>query len=141
MRNNIVIFIVLFLIGLVLNYQNLEPTIEPNSGWETLNSSFLKEKKLIVSDGDVEADKKVVKYLLYTKGRDDASSIFYYAFLMAIQYEYTPANYDAYQALIKPYGEITALDKNTQQLAMFFLHRGANKGNRECMQALHKLTK
>ena len=124
MRNNIVIFIVLFLIGLVLNYQNLEPTIESNSGWETLNSSFLKEKKLIVSDGDVEAYKKVVKYLLYTKGRDDASSIFYYAFLMAIQY-----------------GEITALDKNTQQLAMFFLHRGANKGNRECMQALHKLTK
>ena len=85
MRNNIVIFIVLFLIGLVLNYQNLEPTIEPNSGWETLNSSFLKEKKLIVSDGDVEAYKKVVKYLLYTKGRDDASSIFFYAILMAIK--------------------------------------------------------
>lgn len=47
MRNNIVIFIVLFLIGLVLNYQNLEPTIESNSGWETLNSSFLKEKNLL----------------------------------------------------------------------------------------------
>lgn len=140
MKKNTIIFIILFFIGLVLNFQNLKPAEDVGNDWKKLDSSCYKEKTLIIEHGDIDAYKKLLKhYKLYKNGKFDASSCFYYAFIMATKYEYFPANYDVYLSLIKPYGTVNSLDKNTKRLAVFFLYRGMNRGDKRCKKIFESI--
>lgn len=58
---------------------------------------------------------------------------------MAICYNYTPANYDAYRTIIAVYPNVDKMDEETKKLCVFFLKRGADLKDVRCLEVLKQL--
>lgn len=59
----------------------------------------------------------------------------YTALIMANKYNYHIAYYDVYDILTQKYG-LQELDEKTKELAIDYLRKGAQKGNKNCIEQL-----
>lgn len=66
------------------------------------------------------------------------SSFIDYSLIMAHYYDYAPANYDVYTALVSVFGKEDT-DSNTMKMALFYLERGARKGDIPCIDKLKEI--
>ena len=57
---------------------------------------------------------------------------------MSISYDYPPANYDAYKTIVDVYPKGDSMDIETKKLCLFFLKRGADRGDKKCLELLEK---
>ena len=76
-------------------------------------------------------------------GTANPEEILFYSMLMAGKYDYTPANYDVYQALDSFFSrnKLGDFDEETRRLAMQYLKFGAMKGDRAAIKAYDKLNR
>lgn len=63
-----------------------------------------------------------------------------YSIIMAHRHGYDPANYDIYYALMAVFGE-EKTDSATRQLALYYLNRGATRGDSLCRKELERRAK
>lgn len=135
MKIYISLLIVPFLFGFVLHCNKLKPKrIE----CFYVDSFMKKERNAIIEEGDTTAYKAYLASVIKNK-RIPRSNSFYYSFVMAICYEYTPANYDAYRTIIAVYPNVDKMDEETKKLCVFFLKRGADLKDVRCLEVLKQL--
>lgn len=135
MKKYISLLIVPFLFGFVLHCNKLKPKrIE----CFYVDSFMKKERNAIIEEGDTTAYKAYLASVIKNK-RIPRSNSFYYSFVMAICYEYTPANYDAYRTIIAVYPNVDKMDEETKKLCVFFLKRGADLKDVRCLEVLKQL--
>ena len=135
MKKYISLLIVPFLFGFVLHCNRLKPKrIE----CFYVDSFMKKERNAIIKEGDTTAYKAYLASVIKNK-RIPRSNSFYYSFVMAICYEYTPANYDAYRTIIAVYPNVNKMDEETKRLCVFFLKRGADLKDVRCLEVFKHL--
>ena len=94
----------------------------------------------IYEHGDVKSYKFLVDSCRSDK--QNFSHYLFYSFIMANKYNYVPANYDVYKALVSAYSPrngIGRIDEKTKSIALFYLMRGAYKGHRPAIDELGRL--
>ena len=94
----------------------------------------------IYEHGDVKSYKFLVDSCRSDK--QNFSHYLFYSFIMANKYNYVPANYDVYKALVSAYSPrngIGRIDEKTKSIALFYLMRGAYKGHRPAIDELRRL--
>ncbi|MDR0196153.1 MAG: hypothetical protein LBI73_13615 [Myroides sp.] len=95
------------------------------------NNSFNHYKELALMKGDTTA-----YYQLSLDYMDSPYDGFLYtALIMANKYNYHIAYYDVYDILTQKYG-LQELDEKTKELAIDYLRKGAQKGNKNCIEQL-----
>lgn len=135
MKKYISLLIVPFLFGFVLHCNKLKPKrIE----CFYVDSFMKKERNAIIKEGDTTAYKTYLVSVVKNK-RIPRSNSFFYSFFMAICYNYTPANYDAYRTIIAVYPNVDKMDEETKKLCVFFLKRGADLKDVRCLEVLKQL--
>lgn len=123
-----------FLIGLLSKMDNLKrKTIEVYY----IDKFMEKEKEAVVEKGDTSAY-RVLKASMEADERIPLSSTFYYSMIMAIYFNYAPANYDAYKTIQDVYPNRDTMDVDTRKLCSFFLRRGADRGDKRCLEVIKK---
>lgn len=116
MKKYISLLIVPFLFGFVLHCNKLKPKrIE----CFYVDSFMKKERNAIIEEGDTTAYKTYLVSVVKNK-RIPRSNSFYYSFIMAICYNYPPANYDAYRTIMAVYPNANKMDEETKRLCVFF---------------------
>lgn len=128
MKKTYYIIIAAFLLGFCFNIENLKPRVFSRC---FIDAVLYKEKVAVLENGDTVS----YKYMMSMMKNDSiaqGTTTFYYSFLMATKYNYIPANFDVYTALINTAHSLDSLDKNTKHMALFFLRRGADKGDLRC---------
>lgn len=135
MKKYISLLIVPFLFGFVLHCNKLKPKrIE----CFYVDSFMKKERNAIIKEGDTTAYKTYLVSVVKNK-RIPRSNSFFYSFFMAICYNYTPANYDAYRTIMAVYPNANKMDEETKKLCVFFLKRGADLKDVRCLEVLKQL--
>ena len=133
----IVFAFVSFLLGMFLPpYDCLQCYVNNIGG---LNSASYYEKKAIEEKGDVNAYIHVRDSIIKTPNIVHCN-YFYYALLMATEYNYKPANYDVYNSLKLAQTMLKMPSGHTEAIAIYFLKRGANSGDKRCTIELAKLS-
>lgn len=128
------VIVLSFLIGLLSNINNLKrKTIEIYY----VDKFMEKEKKMVVEKGDTSAYKEL-KASMEADERIPRSNVFYYSMIMAIYFNYAPANYDAYKTIQDVYPNRVTMDVDTRKLCSFFLRRGADRGDKHCLEIIKK---
>ena len=135
MKKYISLLIVPFLFGFVLHCNKLKPKRIECSYVDTF---MKKERNAIIKEGDTTAYKTYLVSVVKNK-RIPRSNSFFYSFFMAICYNYTPANYDAYRTIIAVYPNVDKMDEETKKLCVFFLKRGADLKDVRCLEVLKQL--
>lgn len=126
------IIVLSFLIGFLSNIDNLKrKTIEVYY----IDKFMEKEKIAVVEKGDTSAY-KTLKASMEADGRIPRSSTFYYSMIMAIYFDYSPANYDAYKTIQDVYPHRETMDADTKKLCAFFLKRGADRDDNRCLEII-----
>lgn len=116
MKKYISLLIVPFLFGFVLHCNKLKPKrIE----CFYVDSFMKKERNAIIEEGDTTAYKTYLVSVVKNKHIPRSNS-FFYSFIMAICYNYTPANYDAYRTIMAVYPNANKMDEETKRLCVFF---------------------
>lgn len=135
MKKYISLLIVPFLFGFILHYDRLKPKrIE----CFYVDSFMKKERNAIIEEGDTTAYKTYLVSVVKNKHIPRSNS-FFYSFIMAICYNYTPANYDAYRTIMAVYPNANKMDEDTKRLCVFFLKRGADYKDVRCLEVLKQL--
>ena len=134
-KYSVIIIVSCFLLGLLWNWNNLRPR---DYCRDAVDANLYKEKKAINEKGDTAAYKILVDSMRTDK-RLSKGSYFYYSFIMATIYEYTPANFDVYCALRDVYNGLDSMDVDTKYMAMFFLKRGKERGDNRCEKELKQI--
>ena len=63
------------------------------------------------------------------------------SYVMANMYDFTPANYDIYKTIVDTYAAFSCdMDERTKDFALFYLKRGAEKGDIRAQRELKKLS-
>ena len=128
------IIVLSFLIGFLSNIDNLKrKTIEVYY----IDKFMEKEKIAVVEKGDTSAY-KTLKASMEADGRIPRSSTFYYSMIMAIYFDYSPANYDAYKTIQDVYPHRETMDADTKKLCAFFLKRDADRDDNRCLEIIKK---
>ena len=104
-----------------------------------LNSASYDEKKAIEEKGDVNAYILVRDSIIKTPNIVHCN-YFYYALLMATEYNYKPANYDVYSSLKLAQSMLKKSSERTNAIALYYLKRGASYGDKKCIIELAKLS-
>lgn len=129
----IVFAVVSFLLGMFLPpYDCLQCYVDNIGG---LNSASYDEKKAIEEKGDVNAYIHVRDSIIKTPNIVHCN-YFYYALLMATEYNDKPANYDVYSSLKLA----QSISERTNAIALYYLKRGASYGDKKCIIELAKLS-
>lgn len=136
-KYSVITIVSCFLLGLLWNWNNLRPR---DYCRDAVDANLYKEKKAINEKGDTAAYKILVDSMRTDK-RLSKGSYFYYSFIMATIYEYTPANFDVYCALRDAYNGLDSMDVDTKYMAMFFLKRGKERGDGRCEKELKRIEK
>lgn len=135
MKKYISLLIVPFLFGFVLHCNKLKPKrIE----CFYVDSFMKKERNAIIEEGDTTAYKTYLVSVVKNKHIPRSNS-FFYSFIMAICYNYTPANYDAYRTIMAVYPNANKMDEETKRLCVFFQKRGADYKDVRCLEVLKQL--
>jgi len=133
----IVFAVVSFLLGMFLPpYDCLQCYVDNIGG---LNSASYDEKKAIEEKGDVNAYIHVRDSIIKTPNIVHWN-YFYYALLMATEYNYKPANYDVYSSLKLAQSMLKKSSERTDGIALYYLKRGASYGDKKCIIELAKLS-
>lgn len=133
----IVFAVVSFLLGMFLPpYDCLQCYVDNIGG---LNSASYDEKKAIEEKGDVNAYILVRDSIIKTPNIVHCN-YFYYALLMATEYNYKPANYDVYSSLKLAQSMLKKSSERTDGIALYYLKRGASYGDKKCIVELAKLS-
>lgn len=99
------------------------------------------DKHAIIYDGDaVEYEKFIDSVRNDPRVAYNQSNYIDYSFIMAHRHGYDPANYDIYYALMAVFGE-EKTDSATRQLALYYLNRGAARGDTLCIKELERRSK
>ena len=123
MKKTYYIIIAAFLLGFCFNIENLKSRVFSRC---FIDAVLYKEKVAVLENGDTVSYKNMMS-MMKNDSIAQGTTSFYYSFLMATKYNYIPANFDVYTA----HG-LDSLDKNTKHMALFFLRRGADKGDLRC---------
>jgi hypothetical protein len=118
---------------LITAHDNSQPYIK-NQIWITDSI-----KRAIVKDGDIEA------YNILKRSYMADTSVYYpnyllYAIIMAEDFEYIPAYYDAYTELnriFKTFPNLGEMDERTKELAFYFLKKGSDLKDKPAMQEMN----
>lgn len=95
----------------------------------------------IIDEGDVETYHALIDSVKNDKRAPYRNSSYIdYSLIMAHYYDYVPANYDVYEALVSVFG-IEKTDSNTMNMALYYLNRGKRKGDKRCEKELLHLSK
>ena len=133
----IVFAVVSFLLGMFLPpYDCLQCYVNNIGG---LNSASYYEKKAIEEKGDVNAYILVRDSIIKTPNIVHCN-YFYYALLMATEYNYKPPNYDVYSSLKLAQSMLKKSSERTDAIALYYLKRGASYGDKKCIIELAKLS-
>lgn len=101
--------------------------------------AFMKKERLaIIQKGDIASYKLYIDSVAKEK-RIPLSNSFYYSFFMALNCNYGPANYDAYETIMKVYPCKDSMDVDTRKLCIFFLKRGLDRKDERCADILKKM--
>lgn len=133
------LLLICFFVGLGLNIKNII-----NAGkvryYDIIDVSSWIQKKAIIERGDTIAYHHVVDSIK-SDSNIPHGNYFFYSVVMATKYDYVPANFDAFSALVQTCNHIDSLDPETKRLAYSFLYRGAKYGDKRCQSWIksHKL--
>lgn len=98
-------------------------------------------KDAIIYDGNaVEYEKFIDSVRNDPRVAYNQSNYIDYSLIMAHRHGYDPANYDIYYALMAVFGE-EKTDSATRQLALYYLNRGAARGDSLCRKELERRAK
>lgn len=135
----VLLMAVVFILPFVERINDLLYPFRDTITYSTWSSSSFYEKKAIVNKGDTACYKHVVDSI---RSHSQFGYYFYYSFVMAMKYDYTPANYDVYMSLADTYrkeNEVGEMDDGIKELGVYFLRRGAVRGDQRCARLLSYL--
>ena len=135
--NFILYAIIPFIIGFYIGWGNIYSLYNTRIVVPLSASSSFYEKKKIVEKGDTTCYVAVRDSI--RKNYPLCGTYFYYSVIMSTVYDYVPANYDAYKAIADAERFLKKAKKGspiTSPIALFFLRRGAEKGDKKCVEAL-----
>ena len=134
-KKNVFLLIIPFMLGFVFHYERLKPK---SIKCFYIDTFMKKERNAIIEEGDTASYKIYLDSVIKNKHIPRSNS-FFYSFIMAICYEYRPANYDAYRTIIAVYPNTNKMDEETKKLCVFFLKRGADLDDARCLEVLRQL--
>lgn len=126
-----------FALGFCMDWNNWYSLLETRVFVPLEAASSFYEKNKIVEQGDTACYFAVRDSIIHDYPL--SGTYFYYSVIMSTVYDYVPANYDAYKAIADA-ERIIKKEKIgspiTSPVALFFLRRGAEKGDKKCLEAL-----
>lgn len=134
MKKRILLYTICLLIGFIYAGKDL---IYGLKALEPIDVCSYQKKLDVIKKGDIEAYKFIVDSIR-NDGMSPKGNNFYYSLVMSIAYEYPPANYDVYTALRYTFGDIDKMDKDTREMAIHFLKKGAKANDINCRNTLSK---
>lgn len=133
----VTVFVLLmaFLMGFLFHSENLaKPCVDEDS---YVSLYLRKERMAIMEQGDTLAYKVYMDSVRHDSHLS-RSNTFLYSLKLATYYDYAPANYDAYETIMKVYPGVDSMDVETRKLCLFLLKRGADRGEKRCLQELKR---